>query len=863
MPNQHPIVRIAREQIAKKRIKGKVRPRFPQAIGYVRQGERLSKTFDNAAKSIEDWEKGVQVSADPRAVVPERALVFDLLGPVRDFQLAAQALNLEWLISKSAEEEEDTVDDEDLPSQTIYVTMPSIAGLKSLLAMWNRFKKNERPDSHEKAFWKIFNYLRDLRVWSIQDRLDPSINQYIQKLLQDDPERVVQVELDFWYRNADERRANAINTLRTMLVEIGGELIDLVDIEEIRYQGALVAIPAKIAKQLAGGEGRLGQLDEIMTIRPQSQYAETVQNEENDNDNDNAGFDFTTTLPTGECITALLDGYPIEHHETLAGRLILEEVEVRSAQVPAQNRDHGTSMASMILHGDLAVSPPPSINRPLAAFPILSISNGGEGIQTNRLAIGVVYRTLLRIVELAKVDGPLRNITVINHSVCDLNAPFVRRPSPWAMLLDYFSHHHRLLFVVSGGNVFTKFPVRGYPNNAAFTAATPVERAASLVLAIEESKGTRSILSPAESVNSITVGALHQEESNNQPNGSTDPYPNFTMTNLASSVGFGVNRSIKPDVVEQGGRFAVRSNNHPGGYIEVHPQAATDLGQISASPSRTGNLQATRRTAGTSNATALVTRSCNLIADALDEVFEADEISWLDLPTRVPMIKALLAHSSEWGDIGSVLEQAFPPQEAKKWSKRRDSIAKFLGYGKPNIADVVTGNTRKITLLGEEVIQPEQRHEYTIPIPKSMFGKKEIRKIKITLAWTVPILVGMADYRGVALKMVDADGGSDFWSGATRSRVLQPNGTTTARGTVMHLSLEGEAAHRLTNKNQNLNISVQARALHDSLQSAQIPYALAISIEVGQSITANIYQEVLSTVRVPQRIKQRKRVGTT
>ena len=480
MANQHPIVRIAREQVAKKRIKGKVRPRFPQAIGYVRQGERLSKTFDNAAKAIEDWEKGAQVSADPRAVVPERALVFDLLGPVGDFQVAAQALGLEWLISKSAEEG-DAVDDEDLPSQTIYVTMPSIGGLKSLLAMWNRFKKNERPDPHEKAFWKIFNYLRDLRVWSIQDRIDPGINQYIQKLLDDAPERVVKVELDFWYRNADERRANAINTLRTMLKEIGGELIDLVEIEEIRYQGALVAIPAKIAKQLAGGGGRLGQLDEIMTIRPQSEYGEAVQNEENDGED--PGFDFTTTLPTDECIAALLDGYPIENHETLAGRLIVEEVEVRSVQVPVQNRDHGTSMASMILHGDLAVSPPPSINRPLAVLPILSMSNSGEGIQTNRLAIGVVYRTLSRIVELAKVDGPLRNITVINHSVCDLNAPFVRRPSPWAMLLDYFSHYHRLLFVVSGGNIFTKFPVRVYRNTAAFTSATTVERAASLVLA--------------------------------------------------------------------------------------------------------------------------------------------------------------------------------------------------------------------------------------------------------------------------------------------------------------------------------------------------------------------------------------------
>ncbi|MDO9204145.1 S8 family peptidase [Methylotenera sp.] len=857
MATQHPIVRIARDQVAKKRIKGQ-KPHFPKAIGYQRQRERLSKTFDDAAKSIADWEKGAQISVDPRAVVPERALVFDLLGPVAEFQLAAQALGLEWLISESSEEDDGAADDE-LQGQTIYVTMPSEAGLYKLLAMWNRYKKPLSPEKHERPFWKIFEYLCDLRVWSVQDRIDPSVTNFINKLLDAQPDRVVQVELDFWYRNAKERRDSAIKTLLTMLDEVGGTLIDLVEIDGIRYQGALIAIPAKVAKELAGRDGKLGSLDEIMTIRPQSEYADTTQ--EDEIVEAGTGFDFSTTLPTGPCITGVLDGYPIVNHDSLAGRVIVEEVDIDSAQVPALNREHGTAMASMILHGDMEVSPPPSITRPIAAFPILSKSKNGEGIPTNKLAIGIVFRALSRVVELSNGDGPLKDITVINHSICDTNAPFVRRPSPWAMLLDYFSHHHRLLFVISAGNIYTKFPVTDYATNADFAAAAPDEREASILLAVEKSKGTRSILSPAESVNSITVGALHHEANTNLPGTATDPYPTVVMTNLVSSVGFGVNRSIKPDVVEQGGRFAVRGSNHRDGYVEVHPHTATDLGQVSACPSKTGNLQATRRTAGTSNATALVTRSCNLIADALDEVFENDGERWLDLQTRVPMLKALLTHSCHWGDVGEILEEAFPPQGRYTWFKRRDTIAKFLGYGKPQIDEILSGTTRRITLLAEDTIKSDQRHEYTIPIPQSMFKSREIRKVKITLTWTVPVLTGMADYRGIALKIVDAEGKSEFWKGCDRGDILQPNGKTTARGTIMHLLLEGKTAQKLKDDNKNLTIGVQARALHGSLEHVAVPYALAISIEVGQSITANIYQEVKGAVRVPQRIRQRERVG--
>lgn len=77
----------------------------------------------------------------------------------------------------------------------------------------------------------------------------------------------------------------------------------------------------------------------------------------------------------------------------------------------------------------------------------------------------------------------------------------------------------------------------------------------------------------------------------------------------------------------------------------------------------------------------------------------------------------------------------------------------------------------------------------------------------------------------------------------------------------MHLQMSGKVAKKLKDDNQNLTICVQARALHELLSDHPIPYALAISVEVGQSITANIYNEIKGSIKVPTRIKQRDRVG--
>jgi hypothetical protein len=327
-----------------------------------------------------------------------------------------------------------------------------------------------------------------------------------------------------------------------------------------------------------------------------------------------------------------------------------------------------------------------------------------ETMPRDKIPLGVIYRALKTITAAnRRVNPELRRVIVVNHSICDVYAPFVRRASPWATLLDYFSHEHNLLFVVSAGNIFSKFPVATFRDIAAYEAADQDTREAAVLGAIEMAKATRTILSPAESVNALTVGAVHADYAEPDHTAPPDPYPTFAMSSLASAVGLGLNRSVKPDFLESGGRFAAGMTDVRGGSLEIHARASIHYGQQVAAPSITGQLNHRRLTSGTSNAAALTTRAAHFLADALDDLYADDDQSWHELKTRAVMLKTLLAHSASWGEVGERLDGAYPPRDPKKWSPRRNAITQFLGYGQLNISRVVSGAANRITLLAQDL----------------------------------------------------------------------------------------------------------------------------------------------------------------
>lgn len=425
MPTEYPILRL-RSTDRGNRIPSSRRAHFPSRIPYDRQAQRLGEIFESAAKSIPDVAQGVDLAVDPRAVAPERCLVLELIGPVAQFNVAAQSLGLEWLrvdaVSDDDEEDEAAGTDEVVPKgRFLYLTMPSKAALARLLAQWRSYSNGEEAERENKELWTIFGYLSDLRVWSVQDRLDASVKAYVENVLRGNPDRPVLVEIDLWYRTERERRDRSIRTLRQLLDQVGGTLLDLVDIPEIQYQGALVEVPAGIARELAEGHGGIALLHDVMTIRPQSAYFSQPQPQPQPQTDQPAPREAPVAPPPNRKLVAtLLDGYPIEAHNALAGRLHIREVDVTAAHAPVNARFHGTAMASLVLHGDLQGDSSPTLDRLVAVIPVLTARDDGaaESTPAGKLPIGVIYRALQAIVNATPGTDPhLASTVVVKESL--------------------------------------------------------------------------------------------------------------------------------------------------------------------------------------------------------------------------------------------------------------------------------------------------------------------------------------------------------------------------------------------------------------------------------------------------------------
>ncbi|MCP1220452.1 S8 family peptidase [Acetobacter orientalis] len=802
----------------------------------------------------------------PSEVSPDRALVFEVIGPVAKFIAAVRQAGLEWLTEaqddgsfreEGVDEEDAEADGSTVGDTLLYVTMPTIGGLQRVLALWNRYVAGEPKPTDDGDWWSLFGYLSDLRTWSARDRVDPVSQAYVNRMLERYPDRPVRLELDLWFREASELRESAKAYVEALMDLVGGEVLDFGTIEPICYQAALVELPSAQARQLVSLHGPLANADKVMRVRPQSFYT-TDPRDPIENPIDIRAI--PTTLDEREPVAALLDGYPVQNHALLANRVDIEEVDVTGAMSPVTRRQHGTAMASLIIHGDLASEQAP-ISRLLKVVPVLAAPQGAneECTPPNKLPILMVYRAVRALV--VGLDGePLgRRVVVINHSVCDQQAPFVRGASPWAKLLDYLAHQHDLLFVVSAGNCNTLFNLDSYVASEEFENANVLERQVVILRSIENAKGTRSLLSPAEAVNALTVGAVHEDAAGDCPIGHIEPFSAGGVTNIGSGLGLGINRAIKPEVVEAGGRQLVRSQTVDG-VVSIWGYEHADLGQLVAAPDPVGgsvNRQA--RMTGTSNAAALLTRSAIKLVDVVEAIYQEDNEDWNALRARAVILKALLVHGARWGETGTLLNEIY----SGTWQRKRENISRFLGFGRHDLTQMLHANGSRITLLADDVIASDGRHEYRIPIPRDMIGNRELRRIVLTLAWSTPIDPNSVRYRGVICEIVDGDGKRKFWNGVKQT--LQPHPDASRRGTLQHLVLEGNNLVSSPGSGE-FTVGVQCRAQLTEFVNTEVPYALAVTLELAQPVRTTVYEDVRTRIKpirvitnTPIRTRQRTR----
>lgn len=820
------------------------------------QASRLAPQFQRLQEAMEKQRLILQSTS--LGIQPEQTLVLETVGSVERFINAVKRISgLEWLgeLELTDIDPGDGFEDERDPDKKLtgqlFLIMTDQRALDELLSLFNKWREDpEAPFPKGLAPMKdLFRYhLRTIRPWDTQDRIRDT------GLWEDWKERIehghetVPFEVELWYRNDPNRRQKANAYLENVVQTLGGEITSQCVIPEIAYHGVLGRIPIKEVSQFLSqvdtlADFRLFQCEDIMYVHPVGQCA--IRMPEDMSETQHIGELVDSVLPRGEPIVALFDGLPLTKHRLLDGRLIVDDPDGFESAYQAKERVHGTAMASLICHGDLNDHEAP-MERPVYVRPIMQPRRGFDGRFTEEaipegiLPIDLIHRAVRRLYESDGGEGPVApSVRVINLSIGDRSKPLDRMMSAWARLLDWLSWKYNILFVVSAGNhphdIKLDVPRTHFPN------LTADEREKAVIKALALNTRHRRLLSPAETINGLTIGSAHADASSPSQNFNLiDPFTRMNIPSVYSAHGPGYRRSIKPDILLPGGRQFLREklgNTHRNAVLET-TSFVSPPGQCVAAPGAQGRLDLTWYMRGTSNAAALASRW----ADRLYEVLERLRKEFgAQIPSEYDtvLIKTLLVHGADWMDIRTLYESCLRnPQNSRTF---REYVTRFIGYGFADVAKVIACTDQRVTIMGFGKLEDGQADEFRLPLPPSLSARNVKRRLTITLAWLTPVNSRHHRYRIAHL-----------WFDPKNSVVpdrIDADGRAVQRGTVQHEVLEGEQATDFQDGDA-IVIKVNCRADAGDIPES-IRYGLAVTLEIAEDIA--IYQEVRERlyVRIP------------
>ena len=838
------------------------RARRPPAFGSLRlpnanqQYQRLTPQFQRLQQAME--QRRLALQDNPFGIQPEQVLVIETIGSIKDFIKAVKRIKgLEWLgefelddISPDHGFEDETNPTKQLKGQ-LFLIMTDQRALREIQRLFDQWQ-----DDHNKPFPRglaslkeAFVHLHTIRPWGAEDRIrDTGILEDWENRIEHGQD-IVPFEVELWFRENPNYRERLEADLGRIIESLDGRIVQRCIIRQIAYHGILGNIPARVLPELFSEiveqqHFQLLQCESIMYLRPIGQCAIRVP--EDMSETEPVEEERESELPQGEPVVALLDGLPMTGHIRLNGRLIVDDPDGFESDYQANERIHGTAMSSLICHGDLNAGGP-SLGRPIYVRPIMKPHPGFYGQSLERipeetLLVDLIHRAVRRLYEDEENEAPVApSVRIINLSVCDPRRPFDRGMSAWARLLDWLSWEHNTLFIVSAGNHLRDIELSIPRTDLQNLTVEKSERA--VIKAIANDTRHRRLLSPAETLNGLTIGATHEDASQNQgtPN-RIDPFIQAGRPSTYNAHGPGYRRSIKPDFLLPGGKqlFSEKpGNTHSNATLQA-TFFNTPPGQCVATPGKQlRELDRTCYTIGTSNATALASRGAGLLYEVINHLRAQYGGAYLSTEYDVVLLKALLAHGSDWADNKSLYESIL--KNSRNSGVFKEYVGKFFGYGPANISKVIACTDQRVTVLGVGKLDDGEGHVFSFPLPPSLSAVAERRRLIITLAWLTPVKSKNQKYRVAHL-----------WYQPLQDNKLDlsrmdSDWRATQRGTLQHEVLEGHSAVDFQD-GESIAIKINCRAEGGDILEP-IRYGLAVTLEVSEDLDIPIYQEVRTRLR--------------
>ena len=834
----------------------------PHLPSLQRQTERMQPQFD----TIQQQFRKAEISLSDLGLEPEIVLVIEIVGTIDDFKKAIEKTEgLEWLAEWELEdiapdedfydykqEDKQKVRSDKTLSGNLFLSMSNERGMEQFFNLWNHWKQ-EKPIPHGQGKWEnLFEQIKTLRRWGIEDQIRNSgmLDHWKENLTD---ENIFRIEL--FYPGDPKKRKSNEEKIREQIEELGGQILNtFIDIPEIRFHAAQIKMDKagveSLIKEIESDQTKIQllQLPSIMYYRPVGQAVGDMP-EALGQELDLSGSSEKNV--SEEPVAALLDGAPFEQHSLLKDRVKIDDPDDFLSEYQPGEKKHGTTMASLLIYGELDAKESP-LESQIYCRPILqpdpATQNRQESYPESLLIEDLIHRSVRRMFE-GEGDVPPQapSVKVINLSIGDANRPFFHSLSPLARLLDHLAHKYKVLFVISMGNFTGDMELKINEND--FQKLSDEEKVKKIILHIVDSDlKKRKLISPAESLNGLSVGALHSDSSVwKQAGNRVDILPNSKLPSPINCLGHGFRRSVKPDILMPGGRqlYTRPISKEPFKISETNSEPGQKVAYEGKAEAKKNDSCYTR---GTSNAAALASRATVHIHKMLGNLEH-------DIPDEYQalLMKALLVHGASQNTMFEVIKDVL--KNKKKSSNFKSLASRFLGYGSVDIERVLSCTEKRATVIGYGKLNEKRKHEYQFPLPPQLSNEKAWRRLTITLAWFTPVNPAHRNFREAKLEFIPPS--------KTDHLLLQRKNfdhNQVKRGTLQHEILESEKVSPYQ-EGESLLIPIQCKPDATERLDEEISYALAVTLEVKEEVDIPIYQEVKNRIALEVSVQSEEKIG--
>ncbi|MBW3598429.1 MAG: S8 family peptidase, partial [Planctomycetes bacterium] len=413
-------------------------------------------------------------------------------------------------------------------------------------------------------------------------------------------------------------------------------------------------------------------------------------------------------------LACVIDSGTIAGHPLLSNWVIAERDFDSGEGNPADRNGHGTSVAGLVVYGDIA-----SCIEADHWIPRVRICNA-KVLRHDGAFDRVVFPEENRIEEV--IEEAIRHFheeygcRVFNLSVGDEREVYSGgRQFPLAEKLDELARDLDIVIVIAAGNR------NDLPIPESTLTREQLQRAVRDHLIQDE---RQRVCNPATASLALTVGAIARSDAvaNNvalvpgSPPDGPSPFtrvgPGYAPNDTASA--------IKPDLVAYGGNSGILTlaGDDPRWSHNVW------LGEPTIRPERDGRILTGQ--CGTSFAAPYVTHAAACMERSLSQSLG-----------RVPTANAIRA----------VLGTAVCPAGFQvQWLEDENDRLRACGYGILNLRRALWSVERDVCLLSEDRVHENHLHIYRLEVPEDFLEKKGRRGIVAALAYDPPVRASRRDY---------------------------------------------------------------------------------------------------------------------